>query len=214
MAKVELTETLDFPGNSNTTAIAKTDQIHEKPKPKKVTKGKVVTKKPSFGKRAADLFLGDESVEDVKGYILLDVIVPAIKDLISDVIVGGLDMILFGEHRARGSRRSNNSVYTSYSNISRNDNRRQPQRSAPRRAGYMLKEIIFDSRGAAEEVLGNMIDYLKDYGTVSVGDLYDMVGEPGQFTDNAWGWYDLGQASVRRVRDGYTLVLPRIESIK
>lgn len=214
MAKVELPDaSFNYPSNSNISQ----EQSKEltKPKAQKIVKGKVITKKPSFGRKFKDVFLGEES-SDVKGYILLDVIIPSIKDLISDVITGGLDLLLFGEHRSRGGRRGNSGSYTSYSSYY--DTKRQPKRdskvSGVRGGGYYVRDIIFSSRGEAEEVLGNMIDTIKDYGMVSVGDLYDMVGEAGAFTDNAWGWFDLGQASVRRVREGYMLALPRVVSLK
>lgn len=210
MAKVELPESsLNFPSNSN---ISKNEIVEEKPKVKKIVKGKVITKKPSFGRRFKDTFFGDEA-GDVKGYILLDVIIPSIKDLISDVVTGGIDLLLFGERRSRGRRTSTNGSYTSYSSYYGN-NRSQQRPQTVRGPSHIVKDIIFTSRGEAEEVLGNMIDTIKDYGTVSVADLYDMVGEPGQFTDNAWGWVDLGQSSVRRVAEGYILVLPRPQSLK
>ena len=43
----------------------------------------------------------------------------------------------------------------------------------------------------------------------TIGDLYDLVGMTGDFTDNKWGWDNLSRASTTRVRDGYILVLPR-----
>ena len=214
MAKVVMPESsLNFPANSK---IAKVEQTEtDRPKHEKIVKGKVTTKKPSFGRRFANLFIGEDAV-DVKGYILMDVFIPAIKDLISDVVSGGLDMVLFGEHRARGHRPTNGS-YTSYSSYYSSG--RQNQAKTRSSGTYytpssIVKDIIFDSRGEAEEVLGNMIDTITDSGMVSVADLYDMVGEPGQFTDHAWGWFDLSSSSVRRVREGYMLVLPKVQNLK
>lgn len=214
MAKVELPESsLNYPGNS----ISKIPEPEAaKPKAQKIVKGKVTTKKPSFGRKFKEAFFGDESA-DVKSYILIDVLIPAIKDTISDIVSGGLDMLLFGEHRSRGKRTVNNGSYVSYSNYYNNGRQNQTRArrdGTVRSSGYAVRDIIFDSRGEAEEVLGNMIDTIKDYGTVSVADLYDMIGEPGVFTDNAWGWFNLGSASVRRVREGYMLVLPRVETLK
>lgn len=214
MARVELPDSsLNYPGNSNTKT---TESESVKPKAQKIVKGKVTTKKPSFGRKFKEVFFGDESA-DVKSYILLDVLIPAIKDTISDVVSGGLDMLLFGEHRNRGRRSNNTGSYVSYSSYYANGKQNQTRtRSVPSRggSGYAVRDITFESRGEAEEVLGNMIDTIKDYGTVSVGDLYDMIGEPGVFTDNAWGWFDLGSASVRRVREGYMLILPRVVNLK
>ena len=54
-----------------------------------------------------------------------------------------------------------------------------------------------------------MADLCETYGQVTVADLYDLVGISGSFTDNNYGWTDMREASVRRVRDGYILSLPR-----
>ena len=54
-----------------------------------------------------------------------------------------------------------------------------------------------------------MDELIDQYGMVSVGDLYDLVGVTGQYTDNNYGWTDLRTASVVRTRDGYMIKLPR-----
>lgn len=214
MAEAKMpTNALDFPGNS----ISNPEHSDERPPVKKITSGRVLTKKKSFGRKLADTFIGEE-VMDVKTYIIQDVLVPAIKDTISDVVTGGIDMLLFGERR--GKRGQQGSSYTSYSSYYGGGGSRRAVKASSngpqtaRSSRYAIEDIILESRGEAEEVLGNMIDTIKDYGMVSVADLYDMVGIPGAFTDNAWGWFDLGNATVRRVREGYLLVFPRVQSLK
>lgn len=217
MAKVDMpTSSLNLPGNSQTVVKDMTPIEEDRPKVKKVIKGQVVTKKKSVGRKFADTFLG-EDVVDVKSYILQDVLIPAIKDTISDVVTGGVEMLLFGERRTRAGHGSyNGNNRTVYSSCYGNNGQKQskPAQSGRRYGAASVNDIILESRGEAEEVLGNMIDAIKDYGSVSIADLYDMVGAPSVFTDNSWGWFDLGNASVRRVREGYLLVLPRVESLK
>lgn len=211
MSEVKMpSSSLNLPSNSN----AQPKPIAERPKAKKVVKEKVITKKRGIGRRLSDIFFGEEVV-DVKSYILQDVLIPSIKDMISDIITGGSDMLLFGDRRRRGSGRPGQTYtnYGSYYGSSRVDNKRSNDTQHSRSHQY-VKDIIFKSRGAAEEVLGNMFDYIKDYECVSVAELYEMVDEPGSFIDNDWGWYDLGSASVRRVRNGYLLVLPKVVSLK
>jgi uncharacterized protein YerC len=77
------------------------------------------------------------------------------------------------------------------------------------RATHNFDEVILPTRREAEEVLDFLHDLLTRYETVSVSDLYELVGETGNFTDEKWGWTDLAGASVSRVRDGYLLNLPR-----
>lgn len=216
MAKVDMpSSSLNLPSNSQTTIPEMEPVEQERPKVKKVIKGKVVTKKKSIGRKFADTFIG-EDVQDVKGYILQDVLVPAIKDTISDVVTGGIEMLLFGERRGRGGRSYSTNSRTSYNSMYNRSTQSSARRHTDRRgySSHAVNDIILESRGEAEQVLGDMLDAIKDYGSVSVADLYDMVGETGVFTDNNWGWFDLGNASVRRVREGYLLVLPRVESLK
>ena len=47
------------------------------------------------------------------------------------------------------------------------------------------------------------------YQVVSVADFYDLVGVSGNYTDNKYGWTDIRNASVIRVRDGYMIKLPK-----
>ena len=44
----------------------------------------------------ADVFIS-EDVNNVKSYIVMDVLVPAIKKAISDIVTNGIDMILYGK---------------------------------------------------------------------------------------------------------------------
>ena len=50
---------------------------------------------------------------------------------------------------------------------------------------------------------------MEEYGTVRVADLYDLVGVTGQYTDNNYGWTNIRNAEIVRVRDGYKIKMPR-----
>lgn len=76
-----------------------------------------------------------------------------------------------------------------------------------------FSDIILASRADAEEVLDRLRDLVSQYDVATVNDLYDLVGLTGEFTDDKWGWTDLRTASVRVVRGGYLLNLPRTQPI-
>ena len=61
----------------------------------------------------------------------------------------------------------------------------------------------------AEDVLERMDELIATYQVVSVADFYDLVGVSGNYTDNKYGWTDIRNASVIRVRDGYMIKLPK-----
>lgn len=191
-------------------APAKKEEPVDEKRVGKVTSGKVVKKKASLGRRFLNAFFGEE-VEDVRGYILQDILIPTIKETINEIICGGTGIILFGNAKGnRGNKKPG--TYFSYNSIYDNKKQRPNDRRDSNR--YSIDDIILESRGEAEEVLSNLLDLIQDYGAARVADLNDMVGVTGQFTDNYWGWTDLSGASVKRVREGYLLVLPKAVNLK
>ena len=178
--------------------------------------GKIRKMKKSPGQKLLETFV-HEDVKDVKGYIISDVLIPAVKDTFAAIIHGTTDMLLYGEtrHRRESRDRTNYSRISyggsSYSSLDRNEKRRR-EREHPRDDGeetVSLDDIIFERRDEAQECLDRLNDYIDMYGPVSVSDFYSMVGEAGQFTDCEFGWDNLVQAQVRRVRDGYMIKFPR-----
>lgn len=55
---------------------------------------------------------------------------------------------------------------------------------------------------------------IEEYDVASVADLYDLVGISRKFTDQRYGWDNLSDARVERLRDGgYILRMPRAKAI-
>lgn len=182
--------------------------VDKAPKLEKVIKGAVVTKKKPLSKRFAETFLGTDR-EDVMTYIIHDVVIPAAKSTISDVITGGIEMLLFGETRGSRTRRDKGKSYVSYSGYYNNPRKEASAAESRKRARHNFDDIILESRGEAEEVLSVLVDNIDIYGMSTVADLYDLVGITSNFTDNKYGWTNLASATVSRVRDGYLISLPK-----
>lgn len=70
-------------------------------------------------------------------------------------------------------------------------------------------DIIFPTRKDAEQVLCYMHEILETYGEVTVADLYDLAGVNGTYQDSKRRWYNLDNAQVLRVKEGYVLTLPK-----
>ena len=174
----------------------------------KVTKGTVKTKKKNEMSKLGDIFISEDASK-VKSYILMDVLVPAIKKAISDIVTNGIDMMLYGES-GRTKKRSS-ADYVSYN---RYYDRRDRDERYVTKSRYSYDDIIFESRAEAEEVLDRMSEIIDTYGAVSVADLYDLVDVSGTYTDNNYGWDNLRNAEAVRVRDGYILKLPKITALK
>jgi len=197
---------VSYPSNSH-------KRREEKAKPKKekvekIIRGHVVKKKKSFFKKLTDTFLGPD-VPSISAYILHDVLIPAAKDTLEDLVKGSIEVLLRGEVKGRRTGRGGKS-YVRYDKVSyRNerDERREP--SARNRSHHDFDDILLDSRGEAEEVLSTLVDLVEDYEVASVADLYDLVGIESTFVDTKYGWTNLSRASISRVRDGYLIDLPQ-----
>lgn len=205
----------NFPSNSQRPVKPKSEGKEVK-KVEKVIEGEVVRRKKPLSKRFAETFMGG-SAKGVWEYVLMDVLIPAAKDTITDAVSQGVERMIFGDSRSPSSRarRSGSSYgYTSYNKMSstyssRRDNRREPSHRA--RSSHDFDEIILSTRVEAEEVIDRLFDLVSKYETASVADLYDLVGVNGSYTDEKWGWTDLRGAGVSRTRSGYLLDLPRPE---
>ncbi len=171
----------------------------------KVVTGKVTTKK-NEARKITGLFVSEDAA-NVKSYVILDVLVPAIKKAISDIVTDGIDIILYGESRGRKSRSESRTPYRSYYDSDRRDRDRDSRRAVTNRFDY--DDILFDTRGDAELVLDQMVDILKNYGMVTVADMYDLAGLSVPYTAANYGWFNVRTAEVVRARDGYILKLPK-----
>ena len=181
----------------------------ERQKFDKITKGAVVTKKKSEINKLKDIFVS-EDIKSVKSYILMDVLVPAIKDAIEDIVTNGIRMILRGDTSARRNSSAASKIsYRDYYDGDRRNNDRFRNETRPV-TKYSYDDIILESKGEAEAVLDRMGEIIDIYGMVRVADLYDLVGVTGDYTDNKYGWTNISGAKPVRIRDGrYMLDLPR-----
>lgn len=197
MAEVKLKSSLD---NKYVEEPKKVEQIVTSP---------VKMKKRSFWDKVHEEFISEDG-KSVGDYILLDVLVPAIKKTISDIVTNGIDMILFG-----GTRSSNNSLpgtrvsyRTYYDSNQRNSGGYSRNRAVS--SNYTYDQIIFQNRGDADAVLNELNEIIRRYGFAKVADFNDLAGVNGSYTDNNYGWSDLRFATIQRQRDGgYLIDLPK-----
>ena len=152
-----------------------------------------------------------EDASKVKSYILMDVLVPTIKKAISDIVKNGVDMILYGEvgQSKKHTYASTVSYRDYYDNGSRSVSRFDDPSRARVRAGYSFDDVILETRGEAEEVLSSMDELIETYGSVSVADMYDLIGETCPYTAYKYGWTNIRNAEIVRVRDGYIIRMPK-----
>lgn len=217
----------EFPGNSRRVIKPTADDAPNvenlEKKIERVIESAVVRRKKPLSKRFLETFVGGDA-KGVLGYVIMDVLLPAAKDMVADAVSQGIEKMLFGEARStnrRGGYRpgglGGQSGYVSYNRYNSNSpiRREDPRRSLnPRsRGSHDFDEIILATRVEAEEVIDRLFELVARYQSASVADLYELVGVSGSYTDQKWGWTDLRGAGVTRIRNGYLLDLPKTEPL-
>lgn len=195
----------DYKPNSHKSKEAYQKEM-TKQKTKKVVSAPVRTKKKSEFQKIAGAFIS-EDVDNVKSYIIGEVLIPTIKKAVSEIITTAIDMLLYGDAE-HNKKRSGETSRFSYGNCYVENDRGIRTRQKTK-TGYNFENIVFNNRGDAEKVLANMDELISRYGLVSVADLYDLVGITGNYTDDKYGWTDIHEAYVYRIRDGWAIKLPR-----
>lgn len=176
----------------------------------KVVKGKVTLKEQNDIQKIANEFLA-EYLKTVKNRIVVDYLLPMLKNGLWSIFNSAVSIALFGEDRSRGSssnysgsRTQRNSYDTYYQGGSGNR-----QGNPNRAAGRSLQNLDFEFRADADDTLSQMYDAIRQYGQVSVGDLWDLMGVSNESTDYNYGWYNLDGAFIKGIPGGYRLMLPR-----
>ena len=176
----------------------------EKKEIKPIAKGHI--KEKGLTDKAAEAIFSEDT-RTVGNYILWDVIIPSFKNTIADMVIGGIEMVLFGS--SRGSRRKRGDSRVSYAGYyegsSRYDRGDSRVDYRDRNRQYSYDDILLDDRGEAEEVVSTMEDLVRKYGEASVADLCSLVGVNSKHTDQKWGWTDSRDFSYRRSGRGYIL---------
>lgn len=154
----------------------------------------------------------NEILEPIVGRAISDIVVTAMAT-VSDIVIGAVDMRLYGENRHKNSRnligRNYNSLYRSNTIINQpaiGQNLSSLYRNPTN--GFRLQEVVVPTRGDAELVIDALCEKIDIYGVATVGDYYDAVGIKTSSIDFKYGWVNLSSADKHRTIDGYAIILP------
>ena len=205
----------EFPPNSKKAAPKAGIEAAEEKKIERVTSGEATLRKKSLGRKFKDTFLGAD-LQSVVHYLLSDVLSPAAKDMIVEAGSQGLERMIFGDTNPR-RRTPGGPSPTGHINYQRIGRQARGPAGAPQtraRARHSFDEVVLETRAEGQEVISRMYDILSRYESVTVADLYELVGLRGDHTDLKWGWTELHGASVDRLRSGgFLLDLPQPEAL-
>lgn len=180
----------------------------QKQKEERERVGKVVKGKKKERNRFLSLFFA-EDIDDIRSYLFEDVIIPTIKKGIVDVVTEGINRLLNTNYKASSSTASKYSYKAYYDDKTKG----KVLTDTKRDRGYTYDGIIYDTRQDAEEVLNAMTDILDRYQFVTVGDLYDLSDLTPASTAYKYGWSNLREATVERIREGFIINLPKAQPI-
>lgn len=203
----------EFPNNSHKAKLGPASE--DEKKVSKVIEGQVVRRQKPLGKKFTELFVSGDR-HSATQYVIMEVILPALKDMTADAVSQGIERVIFGEARSSSRRTGSRPAgmgtpgYVNYNRYVRDPREaNRPGMSSKAKATHDFREIILTTRAEADEVIERMYDLLNRYELVTVADLYNLVGETPSYTDDKWGWLEMTGTSIQRVRNGYLLDVPR-----
>lgn len=215
--KIEQTS-LGLSGNSFSERNRKEQNKVEKRVPNgKVVNGKVVLKEDKKRKFMDVFSLSDLS--KVRDSVIFDVLIPAAKKMLVDMVENGIYMFIYGDSR-RPTPPGSSVVpatkigYTNYARPigSYSDSYNAPQMARMPRSVHSYDQVVFETRSDAMSVLDVLDNIAGEYNIVRVADLYDAAGiTKFDYTANNFGWResDISSAKIERVREGYIINLPK-----
>lgn len=202
----------DLKSNSHRSKSMAADNSREKQehRAKSVATGKVKTKK-NQGRNLMNIFISEDA-SNVKSFVFMDVLVPAIKKAFYDVIVGSAERVFYGEGGGGSSRGSSYGGRTSYRSYYDNRNSRNdsPRSAYESRTRFDYDDVTFATRRDAIAVREELYAASREYGFARVLDLYDAAGLTVDYTAANYGWFHLDNIDIIQLRNGdWTLKLPK-----
>lgn len=202
---------------------------------------KAQVKKKGIGSKIRGFFFSGDARE-VRDSIIMDTVIPAIKDGIYEVITGFIDGMLYGDEyyggdRRRRKRKSGGSSYekSSYTNYYKTSNKdrdrdrdKDRDRDRDKRKRLDLDNIEFtnpdysaaENRALAKEVKEKMINRIDRYEEgATVQDLYEFCDiSCDDWMASNWGWDDADEFAaecyIRNVRGGAIMSVPSPKPIE
>jgi len=170
---MSIPEKMNYPSNSHRN---KEEKVEEK-KVQRITTCKVVKQKKSLWKKFMDTFFGEDT-QSVGSYILYDVLIPAAKDTVVDMVKGGIDVAIVvnvGTDPPNKVKTVNPELVTiTFPPKPRRDDRRQFSNQS--RVRHNFDDIILSSNDEANSVLDHLVELIYEYREATVADLYNLVG--------------------------------------
>lgn len=173
----------------------------------------VKKEKRGFTSKLIDNLTGHDGSDSVSSYLLKDIVAPAAKDLLVNVITTGARMLIYGSADG-GNSNGYSSYHTNYSRPTTNYQKSYPkgpvERPDRRNNHFRSLDFTLSNRDEAEDVLTTLQEQCNEYGSASIADFYDLLDIESSYTDNTYGWTDLRSGRIIMKRGGgFGIDLPK-----
>lgn len=199
----------EYPSNSIRQAERKPLDLHppNQKRVERVTTGNVIKKKKNFADKFSETFWGDDAAT-IGNYVLYDVMIPAAKNMLFDMVITGVKMLLFGQSahiQLPGRPTMSNQTKVSYTDFY---NGAGAVKIGNERRATDFQNVVMRTRQDAFNVLTALLESIQRYSVATVADLYDAAGVTTSFTDYKFGWANLSDAKIEQTREGFFINLP------
>lgn len=188
--------------------------VDARPEPVKLVSHPVGKKKKPLGSKLKEFFFAQDA-RSVAGYVVMEVLMPAARDLAYDMISKGAGRMMYGE---RGGRMPSGApgmrpMYHEPVNRGVRGAMTVPygqRQFQPQQMGLMAPadEFVLTNREDAEVIIDALNEEIQLYGFVDMYRLKVMLGLPATFTDQRLGWENLRGARMVQHREGWLMELP------
>ena len=207
------TDYTQLPNNSK--AAQKAQQTKDIPHAKPVAEGQVVEEKEAGGfVRLLRIFFA-MSLREMWQRVKKEVLLPSAKNMAHDLGSSALDLMLYGDG---ATPTVTNGGEIRYNEISTKKNlpAPKPEEHAGDWANPAAQtyKLLLKTYQDAENVRKAIVDYISQYGKVTVGYVRELVKLSTAWPDYQSGWTTIDGAHISQSREGWTLTLPKPKTLE
>lgn len=178
-----------------------------------LAEGSVKVKKDNAWQKAKKVLFA-ESADNAFRYLVTDVFVPAVIDLLAGGTKKFIDYIFYGGSagsRSSGTKTSYTAYYQSGNSSSKSSSRQIPLGD--------VETIAFVTEPEAQKVLTDLRAYVDRYGTITYDYFKEYTGRSKEinYTDKHMGWTNLKNCDIHRINDPefhWALEMPPLERVE
>ena len=180
------------------------------PEDKGIRPVKAKPKKKKFGQKMKEaMFSKDIGNGSVAEHIFLNILIPSIKRVLSDMANTAINMALGLDPKTRTIQ---SNTHTANASLYRDRNYNRGYSASEYNRRDAISELEWDEE-TAKDIFNQMAELIERYGNCSLADAYSIMGLGDRIrtTDRNWGWTSMRNADVvpvDRIDDRWYIDMP------